>query len=172
MKYLSLKNPKGFTLIETLFAVLIFSSALVALMTIAGRGISAANSARQQTVAHYLAQEGLEVARNVRDTNFVSGGSSWDIGLTQCQTEASACAVVYATRTLIACGTACLVKEAQEVFTDQGTDSQYTRKVYVLPGTPDADGNVDEYEVVSKVTWMSRTILRTVTLKTIIKKWQ
>lgn len=175
MKLFTQHNHKGFTLIETLFAILIFSSALVALTTIAGRGISAASSARQQTVAHYLAQEGLEIARNVRDTNFQNGGSQWDAGLSQCgPTEASGCSVIYSTHTLSSapCGAQCMVLESQNTFADQGTPSPYTRKVYVVPGAPDPNGAYDEYKVVAKVSWTSKTITRTVILETILKKWQ
>jgi prepilin-type N-terminal cleavage/methylation domain-containing protein len=175
---ISTKNQKGFTLIETLFAILIFSSALVALMTIASRGISAANSAREQTVAHYLAQEGLEIARNVRDVNYVSG-SVWDTGLSQCgPTEASACKVVYGTRslaTLPTCGGVpdqCAILEIQNTYADTGTPSPYVRKVFVIPGEPDTDGVVSEYRVVSKVSWKAKTIQRSVVLQTILKKWR
>jgi Tfp pilus assembly protein PilV len=73
------KYRDGFTLIETLFAILIFSAALVSLLVIAGKGISATGQVKNETIAFYLAQEGLEVVRNIRDSNFVSG-NTWDGG--------------------------------------------------------------------------------------------
>lgn len=168
-------NQKGFTLIETLFAILIFSAALISLMTIAGRGIAATGSAREQLEAHYLAQEGLEVVRNIRDQNFVSHGN-WDDGFTQC-TSTSPCKLVYgnpqtAVPTLTTCvfsGGGCLVYGVNGAYVDQTVPGAaplaYSREVYVKPAT-------DEYEVVSKVIWTSRTIQRTVELDTILKKWE
>lgn len=164
-------NQKGFTLIETLFAVLIFSAALVALMTIASRGISAAGAARQQMVAHYLAQEGLEIARNVRDVNYLTA-SAWDAGISQCGPSATnACKVVYSSRSLTPCGSSCVVLENLNTYADTGAPSLYTRQIYVVPANPDPALN-DEYKVVSVVTWTSKTIKRTVTLQTILKKWR
>ena len=81
--HFSYKAPKGFTLLEMLFAVIIFSFALVSLMTIAGRGVIATTTARDQLIAQFLAEDSLEVARNIRDSNYVNG-SDWLDGLSQC----------------------------------------------------------------------------------------
>jgi len=62
------KNSNGFTLVETLVAVAIFSVALVALLTSLGRGIADISYAKNKTTAEYLAQEGIEYIRNMRDT--------------------------------------------------------------------------------------------------------
>lgn len=179
MKLLIFKNRKGFTLIETLFAILIFSAALISLMTIAGRGISATNTSREQIVAHYLAQEGLEVVRNVRDSSVFSGaGASWDAGFATC-TESAPCQVVYgnpqiAAPTLVSpCPYNCQVGAANGAFVDADAAnlSPYTRFVYVIPGHTDSDGLVDEYRVIAKTLWASKTIDRSVTLQTILKRW-
>lgn len=72
-------NNEGFTLIEMLVAVFIFSVALAALMGIAARGLKASRLAQDQVVADYLALEGIEVIRNLRDSAFLlgSGGNTW-----------------------------------------------------------------------------------------------
>lgn len=172
-------NSKGFTLIETLFAILIFSAALVSLMTIAGRGINATNIAREQLSAHYLAQEGLEVARNMRDTNFLNGQLTWDDGLATC-TQTAPCMVVYGNPqttvpVLMPCTSQCRVGEQNGAYVDAAAQnlSPYTREVYAVQGPTDQDGNYDEYKLVSTVSWNSRGgIRRTVTLQTLIKKWR
>jgi len=172
-------NHKGFTLIETLFAILIFSASLVSLMAIAGRGIAAANTAREQTVAHYLAQEGVEVVRNTRDTAFLNSG--WDEDFTQC-IESDPCHIDYqgggVIPKLIQCSNAtdgCQINESFDAYTNAvGTPTSYFRKVYVIPtGIPDSiTGVYSEYQVISKISWKSKGVDRLVTMQTILKKWQ
>ena len=169
MKQFQGHNHNGFTLIETLFAVLIFSAALVALMSIAGRGIAAANSAREQVVAHYLAQEGVEIVRNMRDRG--------EFATIETCTESDPCQVVYnemnSAPTLQPCPGPCpSVKEMNQAFTDVGSDSIYVRRVYLIPRFPDSLGAYQEYEVISEVRWTSKAIARRVLLQTILTKWQ
>ncbi len=172
-------NHKGFTLIETLFAILIFSASLVSLMAIAGRGIAAANTAREQTVAHYLAQEGVEVVRNIRDTNFIN--SEWDDVFTNC-INSSPCQIDYGNGStvpvLIDCPNntdGCQVYNSFDAYTNTVTPepTPYFRKIYVEAGALDPiNGGVNEYRVVSKISWKSKGVDRLVTMQTILKKWQ
>src|SRR6266404_2318694 len=63
------KNMKGFTLIETLVAVLLLSIAIVGPMTIAQKGLQTALIAKDQSTAFNLAQDAVEFIRFARDTN-------------------------------------------------------------------------------------------------------
>ncbi len=178
MKNLIKHNHKGFTLIETLFAILIFSTALVSLMAIAGKGIAAASAAREQTVAHYLAQEGLEVARNMRDENWLAT-TAWNTAFQECL-EASPCMVEYqdggtVPPILVSCGGFCpFIQQSLGAFVDAGTKvSPYTRTIYFIPRDNDSITNIPrEYEAVSIVAWKSKNIDRLVTLRTVLKEWQ
>jgi Tfp pilus assembly protein PilV len=67
----------GFTLIETLFAILIFTASIVSLMMLSGRSLASTAGSSDELTARYLAQEGIEVTRNVRDTNFVANAPIW-----------------------------------------------------------------------------------------------
>lgn len=62
------KTNKGFTLIETLVSISIFTVSISALFTVLSVGISHTNYAKQKIIASYLAQEGIEYMRNMRDT--------------------------------------------------------------------------------------------------------
>ncbi|MEI6281068.1 MAG: prepilin-type N-terminal cleavage/methylation domain-containing protein [bacterium] len=62
------KKHAGFTLIETLVAVSIFSLSILALLVVLTQGIANNNYAKKKIIAGYLAQEGIEYIRNMRDT--------------------------------------------------------------------------------------------------------
>ena len=80
MKYYQQQSDrKGFTIIEMLIAVFIFTVAISALTYMAGRGIRSSNDSQDRIIAEYLATEGMEVVRNVRDSAFLAGlpETSW-----------------------------------------------------------------------------------------------
>jgi prepilin-type N-terminal cleavage/methylation domain-containing protein len=61
-------NKRGFTLVEVLVAIAIFTMSVLSLMVILGGGISNTTYAKQKITGEYLAQEGIEYIRNMRDT--------------------------------------------------------------------------------------------------------
>lgn len=76
------KSTAGFTLVETLVAISIFSTSILALIVVLGQGIANTNYAKTKIMATYLAQEGIEYIRNMRDTGVLydTGGPQvgWD----------------------------------------------------------------------------------------------
>ncbi len=93
----------GFTLIESLIAVTILSFAIAGPLSTASHALVAAQIARGQLTASYLAQEGVEYVRAMRDdaylnaysvggsdvstaawADFLDGSNPWSI--TQCRT--------------------------------------------------------------------------------------
>lgn len=99
-------RPSAFTLVETLVAVTILTLAVAGPIYVADRAIIASRLAESQLVASYLAQEGVEYARHMRDNEYLAsfrtGGtavsqSAWDAflsgsdsySITQC--ESSGC---------------------------------------------------------------------------------
>ncbi|HEV7702059.1 MAG TPA: type II secretion system protein [Candidatus Paceibacterota bacterium] len=73
---------RGFTLVETLVGLSIFTFSMLALMSVLGSGVADINYAKQKTVAGYLAQEGIEHVRNMRDNsvlyNAVDSEQGWN----------------------------------------------------------------------------------------------
>jgi type II secretory pathway pseudopilin PulG len=84
IKFLKQKNKResGFTLIETLIALSIFIVSVVGIMSVLATGLTDINSAKKKTTATFLAQEGIEYIRNIRDT-YVLYSSSSSIGWNQ-----------------------------------------------------------------------------------------
>lgn len=75
-------NKKGFTLLELIVCVFIISLGLVGVLSLVVQNVRAQYLNKNVLIASQLAQEGLELTRNIRDTNWLSSGSSWNDGLT------------------------------------------------------------------------------------------
>ena len=64
-------SSRGFTLVETLVAVMLLSVAVVAPMSLASKSLGSAYYARDQITAFYLAQEAIEALRSIRDSQIL-----------------------------------------------------------------------------------------------------
>src|SRR5437870_3817634 len=83
MKTISSRNQeKGFTMIEMIVAIAILVSALIVIYTAFAASYALAINASDRIVAAYLAQEGIEIVRNVRDNNWLSGNPNWNSSFT------------------------------------------------------------------------------------------
>lgn len=74
------KDNTGFTLIETLVAVSIFAGSILALVAVLSNNLADTQYAKKKVIATYLAQEGVEYIRNIRDTYVLyeaSEGQGW-----------------------------------------------------------------------------------------------
>ena len=100
MKIIDLKKnkgqySKGFTLVETMFAVVILTFTIVALMTVVASSLFEARYARDEVTVNYLLQEVIDAVRNDRDTTvFLSANGNWNDFLshyTQCSNESTGC---------------------------------------------------------------------------------
>jgi len=76
-------SKRGFTLLETLVAILILTMAVSAPIYIAGKSLQDARISKDETTAYYLAQDAIEYIRYARDSNTL-GGQPWLTGLSSC----------------------------------------------------------------------------------------
>lgn len=77
------KKEKGFSLIEILISILIVAIAIVYVYRVISKYNTYTQKERESFVASYLCQEGIEIVKNMRDSNWIEG-VDWDNGLTSC----------------------------------------------------------------------------------------
>ena len=68
MKNKKLQKNSGFTLIETMFAVIIMAFSISVFMNVVANTLFSARYAKNEVVANYLAQEAIDYIRNDRDS--------------------------------------------------------------------------------------------------------
>ncbi|MBP6925825.1 MAG: prepilin-type N-terminal cleavage/methylation domain-containing protein [Candidatus Pacebacteria bacterium] len=170
------RHVSGFTLIEALVAIFIFSLALVSLITITSRGVTGIAQARDQVTAQFLAQEGIEMARNTRDTHFVqflnnTPPVTWYTDLSVC-TQNNPCFVdLNGDNYEVISGSSYGLAIAQPPQVDRyeatsSSDVKFTRQIYYV-GTMSAD----EIQVHSVVTWNNGALQREIHLVTTLTNW-
>lgn len=71
LQLFSRENAAGFTLIETVMAIGVISVGFVGSMVLLSKASSQATAIKDRVVAAHLAAEGVEVIRNIRDSNFI-----------------------------------------------------------------------------------------------------
>lgn len=163
-------NQRGFTLVEMLVAVLIFSLSLTALMTVSAKGLRASREAQSQVEADYLALEALEGVRNIRDSAFIAGydQNNWtgvfngvDIfGGSGCYSDNGNCNIYFSGDRILlqTCSGGCPVYyndvsnayfQPEEGETPDGSQTKYFRTIsFDTPG-----GNDSEVFVTVTVSW-------------------
>ena len=96
IKNLLKSKPSGFTLIEIMVAISVFSIGILGIYSLVPMGIKAGVENTDRFAASQLALEGLEIIRNIRDGNWLEQGidpsNPWNEGLTGC---ASGCEADY-----------------------------------------------------------------------------
>ena len=76
----NLQNSKGFTIIELVISIFVLSIAIVGAYNAFTTMDILTSSSTNRFIAAYLAQEGVEIARNIRDTNWIKN-EYWTAGL-------------------------------------------------------------------------------------------
>ena len=189
-KSASPKLTTGFTFIETLVAVSIFTVSILSLFAVLGQSIASSNYAKTKIIGSYLAQEGVEHMRNMRDTYvlYTAGGSQvgWDNfknnlkdvsdcqGINGCYFNADNINYIDTTQPIIdipltACGATCpilLYNATTGKYGYTGASSIFTRKIRIL-----SEPSVDEIKIASTVSWAHPSGNYTITFSENLFNW-
>lgn len=75
----------GFALIEALIAIFVLTIGILAGYALMQSNLVLISQVQSRLIGAYLTQEGIEIVRNIRDTNWLEGGTNpWDEGLAGC----------------------------------------------------------------------------------------
>jgi len=85
------EKEKGFTLLEMLISIMVITIGVLGIYSAVLKYTKATQVARENLTAAYLGQEGIEIIKNIRDSNWVSD-ATWNTGLTAC---GSGCEIDY-----------------------------------------------------------------------------
>jgi len=135
----NINREKGFTILEIIAAVFILIVAVVAICFAFSQIVVATSLVSSRLTAAYLAQEGIEIIRNIRDSNWFTLG--WDVNLSTCS---SGCEADYTTGTGVLDATPLRNYTGNHLNIDEdnfysylaGTPTRFTRKITV---TADSD---------------------------------
>lgn len=161
---------RAFTLLETLVAVAVLLMALLGPFTIAQQSLKSAYYARDQITAYYLAQEGIEFVRAVRDENYLTG-NDWLAGIDAVCLN-TPCIVDYPNFTYELCPSgicpALKVSATGGLYNHvSGTNSPFTRQV-MLTTSPT---NPNLIIVSVTISWKSAGVPRVFTLQERLFNW-
>ncbi len=75
-----LSKNKGFTLVELLIAISVISVGIAGAFIATQQSISVIDYANSRFTAAFLAQEAVEIIKNIRDTNILQSTGAWNKG--------------------------------------------------------------------------------------------
>ncbi|HHE76461.1 MAG TPA: prepilin-type N-terminal cleavage/methylation domain-containing protein [Candidatus Parcubacteria bacterium] len=83
---ISKKAKSGFTLLEVMVAIFVILVGVLGAYSVVQKIIFETHQSSFRLTAAYLAQEGVEIVRNIRDNNWLNGGD-WNNGIEDCDDE-------------------------------------------------------------------------------------
>jgi prepilin-type N-terminal cleavage/methylation domain-containing protein len=156
IKEKSNRSKKGFTLVEVLVAILLLFIVISASTALVTKALSSTQSTKSKFIASYLAQEGLELVRNIRDSNWVESQTDpaipWDEELSAGDWE-----IDYQSQNMFSYSDRKLNINSSGFYNyNSGTQTAFTRKISIQK--IDDAGNEYHLRVTSQVGWSLRGI--------------
>ncbi len=148
-------GERGQLLIEAMIAVGVTTVGLLGVFSLLSQSMGLNKVAADQYVGAYLAAEGIEVVKNIIDTNAYQGGAAWNTGVSD-----GTYAVQYDTKGPLSSSAVDVPLKFDPVTStynyNVGTDTNFKRAIKITSLRFDSFGRPSELEVDSTVTWNSR----------------
>lgn len=145
-------RQNGFTLLEVLFSLFLLAAAMVGAASLLLRITSFLPASKEQLQASYLAQEGVEIVRNMRDANIIkinkTGTGNWNDGLTSCA-ALTGCEADYNDTSLAAFGHFLQIKDGFYEY-GAGVATPFRRKITIDTGI------ADKLKVTVQISWQEK----------------
>ena len=162
-----LSKMKSFTLIEVLAAIFLITVGVMAALIVINQTTVFTQVTSSRLVASYLAQEGIEIVKNIRDSNFLKihkgiiAEEHWIDGLTGCE---GGCEADYDDSGLVSADRYLKINGGFYNY-DSGIETAFKRKITITP-----DGS-DILKVLVEVSWTERGRTHQVTAQENLYKW-
>jgi len=158
------KNKKnGFTIIEAIVAIFILTVGIIACSILADQVFRSASTAKDRLIAVNLAQEGIEVIRNIRDNSWLALDPTWKDDL-----PAGDWKVSYDSAGVTAyVDDECLKVDADGFYNYSfGTDTTFQRKI-IISHISDS-----EMKVEAIVYWVTRGTSKSINIVEYLYDWK
>lgn len=157
---------KGFTLIETIFSVSILAAIAVGSLTLVSKSVQSVSVSQNRLIASYLAQEGIEIIRNIRDGNWEDEDYpiiiDWDNGLSNC----ADCEIDYTMNSLADGGDPFLKLDSDNFYNySSGSDTIFQRRISV------SSVSEQQKRVIAEIAWKYRGNDYSLAVETVLYNW-
>lgn len=168
LKKTKLSKNGGFTLVEILVVIFIFGIVIGAAMTLFNLNVFGANTVKNNYIASGLIQEGIEVMKNLRDSDWHSGKSFGSFG-SSVGVTADGSYIGQWNSAQLANFVDAFLKEntATGLFSyDEGVDTIFKRKIEL------STVSAVEKKVVVTITWNQRNLARSLSAESHLFNWK
>lgn len=161
--YKESKKKNGFTVIEAIVAIFILTVGIIACSILADQVFRSASTAKDRLIAVSLAQEGVEVIRNIRDNSWLAPDPTWKDDL-----PIGTWKVSYNSSGVSAYVDGEYLKINTEGFYnyESGTDTTFKRKIIIT--------HISEFEIKVEVIvyWVTRGTEKNITIVEHFYDWK
>lgn len=166
-----MKN-KSFTLIELVIAVFVIAVGAMGAFAVLQKVIVSTSLSSSRLVASYLAQEGVEIIRNIRDTNWTEG-EDWDNDISETSGSVDYRSLVFPDNVNCAFGNYTLKFDKGLGFYVCSVGGKFDRSIDIQKFDLDTppDGKVDKIEVSVGVHWKERGIDHLISVQENLYDW-
>lgn len=160
---------------EVIVAIFIITAGVVGVLSLISQTVGSVTISSQRLTAAYLAQEGIEIVRNIRDTNWLED-VAWDDGLGVSDWEAD-----YDDANLTSCPFPCDYENNLRFLKIDGgfynyisgTGAEFKRKITISREEyPPGSGRYDKITVTVEVFWQEKGRPHSVPVQENLYNWK